>query len=217
MKSKDPYPPADVGDSSNLAEDDICQDDNFKFNEDEATDSEIVIDDEAEEYEEETTGVKVKYTLKEDEIVNFIKSSFEYKKNSSIKKRHTLAQTIICLLIALVYFVTFASYYLWLLIFPICFVFLIWTIPALNFRRVIADILRNKEFSVEIFPDKIDVVSELGSREILLDGSYECAEFGNMILISSNGKYDLIIPIRAIEPEFRADVQAMIFAGAVPR
>ena len=53
MKSKDPYPPADVGDSSNLAEDDICQDDNFKFNEDEATDSEIVIDDEAEEYEEE--------------------------------------------------------------------------------------------------------------------------------------------------------------------
>ena len=98
MKSKDPYPPADVGDSSNLAEDDICQDDNFKFNEDEATDSEIVIDDEAEEYEEETTGVKVKYTLKEDEIVNFIKSSFEYKKNSSIKKRHTLAQTIICLL-----------------------------------------------------------------------------------------------------------------------
>ena len=169
MKSKDPYPPADVGDSSNLAEDDICQDDNFKFNEDEATDSEIVIDDEAEEYEEETTGVKVKYTLKEDEIVNFIKSSFEYKKNSSIKKRHTLAQTIICLLIALVYFVTFASYYLWLLIFPICFVFLIWTIPALNFRRVISDILRNKEFSVEIFPDKIDVVSELGSREILLD------------------------------------------------
>ena len=150
-------------------------------------------------------------------IVNFIKSSFEYKKNSSIKKRHTLAQTIICLLIALVYFVTFASYYLWLLISPICFVFLIWTIPALNFRRVISDILKNKEFSVEIFPDKIDVVSELGSREILLDGSYECAEFGNMILISSNGRYDLIIPIRAIEPEFRADVQAMIFAGAVPR
>ena len=40
---------------------------------------------EPEEYEDETTGVKVKYTLKEDEIVNFIKSSFEYKKNSSIK------------------------------------------------------------------------------------------------------------------------------------
>ena len=68
-----------------------------------------------------------------------------------------------------------------------------------------------------LFPDKIEVTSNDIIREIPLDGSCESSEFENMIFIFSQKGLDLIIPLRAVEEDFKADLQAMIVAGTSPR
>ena len=54
-------------------------------------------------------------------------------------------------------------------------------------------------------------------RAIFLNNVCESAEHNNMVIIFSPEGHGLIIPLRAIEPELRADVQAIIAAGSTPR
>ena len=58
------------------------------------SEAEIVVDDESEEYEEENTGIKIKYTLKPEEIREFVQSSEGYEKNKKAQKKHTIIQSI---------------------------------------------------------------------------------------------------------------------------
>ncbi len=181
------------------------------------SEAEIVVDDESEEYEEENTGIKIKYTLKPEEIREFVQSSEGYEKNKKAQKKHTIIQSIVFVLMVILSIITGNRYYLILSAFPIVSLGLIWIVPYIGVRNLIGKVLRNQEFSVEVFPDKIDVTTKNSKKEIMLDGSCESEEFENMIQIFSDGELALIIPTRAVEPEFLADLQAMVLAGTRPR
>ncbi len=184
------------------------------------SEAEIVVDDESEEYEEENTGIKIKYTLKPEEIREFVQSSEGYEKNKKAQKKHTIIQSIVFVLMVILSIITGNRYYLILSAFPIVSLGLIWIVPYIGVRNLIGKVLRNQEFSVEVFPDKIDVTTKStksSKKEIMLDGSCESEEFENMIQIFSDGELALIIPTRAVEPEFLADLQAMVLAGTRPR
>ncbi len=234
MKGKDSYPPADIGDSSSAIDiSDLPEggDEEKKKsstvngeNEDargsekwDGSEAEIVVDDEAEEYEEETTGIKIKYMLKPEEIRNFIRHSKNYKESKKAQKKHAVIQSILFVTMITLGFLTGSIYYIWLSALPITALILMWLIPLFSVNRLIKDIFKSEELEVEIFPDKIEIKSKNQSREIPLDGSCESEEFEDMIMIFSKGSIKLIVPRRAVEPEFQADVEAMIFAGAKPR
>lgn len=177
------------------------------------SEAEIVVDDESEEYEDENTGIKIKYSLKPEEVREFVQNSDGYEKNKKAQKKHTIIQSIVFVLMILLGLISGNGYYMLLSLFPLLSLLLIWVIPYVGIRKLIGNVLKNQEFWVEVFPDKIDVISRGGKKEIMLDGSCESEELKNMIEIFSCGELALIIPMRAVEPEFKADLQAMIFAG----
>lgn len=201
-------------DSEEVSED---SEDADKTEEWDGSEAEIVIDDESEEYEDENTGIKIKYRLNPDEIRKFVQSSEGYEKNKKAQKKHTIIQSVVFVLMVILSAITNNRYYLVLSAFPLVSLLLIWIIPYIGMRKIIGKVLKNQEFSVEIFPDKIDVTTKNFEKEIMLDGSCESEEIENMIEIFSDGELSLLIPTRAVEPEFRADLQAMILAGTKPR
>ena len=126
-------------------------------------------------------------------------------------------QIVILVIMLVLGFLSTNKYYMLLALFPIVSLAFIWLAPYLGVKRLVRDILEQSDYSVEVFPDKIEVTSGNIEREISLDGSCEYSEFENMIFIFSEKGLDLIIPLRAVEEELKADVQAMIVAGTNPK
>lgn len=179
------------------------------------SEAEIIIDDEGESYEEEDTGIKIKYSLTSDEIRSFVKRSEIYQRNKKVQKKHTVVQSIFFVLMITFAIIFKSRYYAWLSVYAVVFLVLIWLIPVIGVRRIVKKMFFNEEITAEIFTDKIEIVRGGQKREITLDGSCDYEEYDNMIIISSPcDGLSLIIPIRAIEPEFRAEVQAMLLAGS---
>lgn len=184
---------------------------------DEVLESQIVLDDDSGDYRHESTGIKIRYTLKPGEVENFIEQSEGYVKNRKEQKKHTAMQIVIFVIMLVLGFLSTNRYYLILSLFPIISLLFIWIAPYFGVKKLVRDILKHREYSVEIFPDKIDIVSGDINREIPLDGSCESSEFENMIFIFSEQGLDLIIPLRAMEEDLWAEVQAMIVAGTNPK
>ena len=81
--------------------------------------------------------------------------------------------------------------------------------------KIVKKIFCDKEITAEIFADKIEIRKGGQKREIILDGSCNYEEYDNMMTISSPcDGLSLVIPVRAVDPEFRAEVQAMLLAGS---
>lgn len=179
------------------------------------SEAEIVVDDESESYEEEETGIKIKYSLTSSEIRSFIRRSEIYQRNKKSQKKHTIIQSIFFVLMVILAIIFKNPYYVWLSIYAVVFLALIWIIPSIGVRRIVKRMFFNEEITAEIFTDRIEIQRVNQKRDINLDGSCNYEEYDNMIIISSPcDGLSLIIPIRAIEPEFRAEVQAMLLAGS---
>ncbi len=240
MNSKDSYPHVDTVDNSaldisevsevvsednNIAETSSSENDDYRGSEtektepknSEETDSQIVVDDESEDYEHENTGIKIKYSLKPDEVEDFIQQSEGFAKNRKEQKKHTVIQVIVFAIMLGLGFLSTNKYYMLLALFPIISLLFIWIAPYVGVKKLVGDILKNNDYSVEIFPDKIEVTSGGIDREIPLDGTCQSSEFENMFFIFSEKGLDLIIPLRAVEEDFKADVQAMLVAGTNPK
>lgn len=179
------------------------------------SEAEIIVDDEGESYEEEDTGIKIKYSITSDEIKSFVKRSEIYQKNKKTQKKHTVIQSIFLILMIILAIIFKSRYYVWLSVYAVVFLALIWLIPWIGVRKIVRKMFFNEEITAEIFTDKIEIQRGNQKREIILDGSCNYEEYDNMIIISSPcDGLNLVIPIRAIEPEFRAEVQAMLLAGS---
>lgn len=233
MKGTDSYPPAELSDSNSAVNvidfpensGDVENSNDINSEGEDArgpeiwdgSEAEIVVDDDAEDYEEETTGIKIKYKLKPDEIKRFISHSVRYEKNKKAQKKHTVLHIAVVVLMIAMGIVTGSILYAWLALFSVAALTLLWIVPFFSIKRLVKDISNEEETEVEIFPDKIEVKGKNQTREIPLDGSCESEELDDMIMLFSNNGMNLIVPLRAVEPEFQADVQAMIFSGAKPR
>lgn len=228
MKDNDTYPPsADVKSGTlqmdNLAqeivedsEEDNSESDDVRLSEPEE-ENEIVADDELEEYEEENTGIKIKYTLSPEEVYGVVTRSGDFKDTLKMQQRHTLLQSaVLGIMIAIAFFLRNPNY-LWFAVLPIVTVVLVWLVPFLGMRKIVSNTFYNKPITLEVFPDKIDFTQNGVHREIILDNSYESEEFDNTIVITKGDIISLILPLRAVESDFRAEVQAIILAGIKPK
>ena len=231
MKDNDSYPPSGVKNSStvqydNLAveisedsEKSVSESDDVRLSgsKKECDENKIVADDEKEDYEDENTGIKISYKLTPEEVYGVITKSGNFQENLKAQQRHTWLQAAaLGVIIALVFLIK-EPIYLWLALLPVLTVILVWVVPYLGMRKILSGAFNNKQITLEVFPDEIDITQGNVFRKIVLDDSYESEEYDDIIVITKNNIISLMLPLRAVEPEFRAEIQAIILAGIKPK
>lgn len=177
----------------------------------------IVADDEIEEYEDENTGIKISYKLTPEEVYGVITRSGSFQDNLKAQQKHTWLQAAVLGVIIALVFVIKQPMYLWLALLPVLTAASVWIVPYLGMRKILSGAFNNKPITLEVFPDEIDINQGNISRKIILDDSYESEENDDIIVVTKNNVIQLMLPLRAVEPEFRAEVQAIILAGIKPK
>ncbi len=180
------------------------------------SESELVFDDETENYEDNMAGIKISYKLDKNDIYEFIKNSASYEKKEKEKKKHTIVQAIMFTVLIILAVTTRNNLYTLVSLIPFFTGVSLWVIPLLSMKNLVNNIYDENQYEVEIFPDKIEVVHAGFIKEFPLDESGRCEITDKLILVYSKTKESLIIPIRSIKPDCLPDIQAMIVAGARP-
>ena len=180
------------------------------------SESELVFDDETENYEDNMAGIKISYKLDKNDIYEFIKNSTSYEKREREKKKLTFIQATMFAILIVLAVVTKNNLYTLVSLIPFFTGVSLWVIPILSIKNLVNNIYDENQYEVEIFPDKIEVVHAGFVKEFPLDESGRCEITDKLILVYSKTKEPLIIPIRSIKPDCLPDIQAMILAGARP-
>jgi hypothetical protein len=178
------------------------------------TESELVLEEDAREYEGEVTGIKISYRLKHCEVEEFLKYSDFYKRSSKKQTRAFIAEGIVLLFLFVQFLVTRDVLCLWLMFVPLLALLGVWIAPKMILRNISEKLYAGDKYDVEVFPDKIEVICNgVVKKEFPFDGSIRSEVNQTYIAVCSKTGEALVIPIRAIEPDFLFDVQAMIIAG----
>ena len=180
------------------------------------SEAELVADDGAAEYEEQNTGIKLKYSLKSEEIFKAM------MKNQYTKTRIFFSVTAVLLSFVLIGSSIRASVVgnggFGLLV-AVCAALILLTvgIPFVNTSRLAKKTAADSKVKMKIYPDHIEMGRDEAIWEIPLDGTRERTVFQNLILLYIDAKNMVILPLRCVEPAVLPEVQAMIFAGTQPK
>ena len=183
------------------------------------TESEIIADDEVEEFEEQFTGtgIKLDYTLTLKEVLDCLKEFSDIK----IRTGKLIAETVILAVLATLCMGAFFTHHGYINVvvamMAIFLIGLIWIVPIFIVEDQAKDVIKRGSMYAEIYPDNIVVGMNGMELEIPLDGTCEFVEFKNMFVIFPPSSEMILIPMRVIEPELLADVHAMLIAGTSPR
>ncbi len=184
------------------------------------SESTLVADDDAEQYEIPETGIKLSFSLTQEEMYKCLKKSDMYK----TKGVRAIVQTLIFVSASLSFLVAyiklddeFKSMNLFFCIFCAVMTVLIWTVPYFHLKYLSKKMADGKTVNAEIYQERIDIGSGSGAWSIELDGSSELAEFDNMFMICTPKDQSFAIPQRIIEPELLNDVKAILYSGTKPK
>lgn len=181
------------------------------------SEAELVADDDASQYEEQQTGIKLKYILTSKEIF------YALLKTQYTMRRITLsaAAIVFCVITAATTLrqMRISSEIGMEQLFVTCIV-LIFLIPGLPLLRLLFEsrkLADGKETRMKIYPDHISMGSEETRWEFPLDGTCERTVFHGLVIFYIGDKNMVILPLRCVEPSVLPEVQGMIFAGTHPK
>lgn len=184
------------------------------------SEAEFVEDDESPDYEIPETGIKLSYSLTQEEMYKCLYNSNIFK----TKGARAVIQSIILAIAAVVFFVTYfateSSYNSYNLFFGIiCFAMIavIWIVPHLHLKSMAKMMADGKIIELEIYPTRLDIGRDDGAWTIELDGTSEISEFDNIFMIYTQKGQSFAIPKRVIEPELYNDVKAILLSGTTPK
>lgn len=181
------------------------------------SEAELVLDDDAADYEEPQTGVKLSYVLREEEVFRALeRSGF-----SKTMGRRALMECILFAALAVLFFVRFFTTYeganLFFGVVAVLALAAAAFLPVLGRKRRARQICADERLShiaLEIYPDGIQIGSGDGEWEIPFDGTCRRVEHRGLLLFFPAGKrHMLILPLRCVEPGVLAEVQAMVVSG----
>jgi hypothetical protein len=176
------------------------------------SEAELVSDDTALSFEEQHTGIMLKYTLTSSEIFKaLIKTQYTFSRKMSS------AFAVILSLCLAVFFITktnTADSVRYVSLASVCFLtaLVVSLIPSIMIKLHSMKIADGKEINMKIYPDHIQMNVGTTNWEIPLDGTCESVRVGNLIVIYIKDSF-VILPLRCVEPSVMAEVQAMIVAG----
>ena len=183
------------------------------------SESELVSDDDAEEYEIPETGIKISYSLTPDEMYKCLYHSRFYKTKGSRAVIQSIIFAFAGLIFLLTYFFTDSQYNKYNLFFGIlCFfmIAVIGLVPHFHMKSLARLMADGKTVDAEIYPTHIDIGKDDGAWSIELDGKAEIAEFDNIIMIYTDDEKSFAIPERVIEPEVYNEIKAILLSGTMP-
>lgn len=179
------------------------------------SEAELVADDVA-EYEEQQTGIKFSYILKQQEIFECLKRSGFCKTTGSRAIAESVILAIMTVVFTVTYFIQKNTDSLVFAVISLLLITVIWIIPRQGMKRRAKELADGKEISMKIYPDSIVMSQAESCWEIPLDGTSECSQFNNILMIYSQGR-TVILPLRCVEPAVLTEVQAMIVSGTQPK
>lgn len=185
------------------------------------SEAQLVLEDDAAEYESPQTGIRLSCDLKEKEIFEALRR-FPFTKRAG--KRAVIEAVLLLLASGLFFYQYFwmkTGQAVFLAVACIILAGVVLFVPWLGRRRMAARMEkdpRKSHVEMEIYPDSIDVGSGEGQWEIPLDGSCEMEEYKNMLLLFPRGRNAMVIlPLRCIEPSVLPEIQGMLFSGTSTR
>lgn len=182
------------------------------------SETKFVPDEDANEYEDQYSGIKLEYVLTKDEIKNCIKK-VNFKKGISVRN---LVETVLLIIAFVIFIISFFIYggMLNLILGTISLLVItsIWTIPKIILKNNTLSSLYDKNYFIEIYPDEIIIEKENNEKLLIpMDQTSEYEEFNDLIIVYTKDKKILPIPLRSIEPSVLGDVQAIIVTGCIPK
>ena len=198
-------------------EDETINEDNPEWD---GSESELVADDDAEDYEIPETGIKISYVMTKDEMYKCLYHSDVYKTKGVRAAFSSVVFGLAAIGFMVAYFTTDGSlknYNLFFSIFSLVMIALVWLVPHLHMKSMAKLSADGKKIEAEIYPDHIDIGSGKGAWSIDLDGNCELAEFDGIFLIYAPENRNFAIPQRVIEPEVFNEFKAILVSGTRPR
>ena len=185
------------------------------------SEAQLVLDDDAAEYESPQTGIRLSCDLREQEIFEAL-SRFPFTKRAG---KRALIEAGVLLAAACVflyqYFGLKTGQAMFFAVACVILAAVVLFVPWLGRRRMASRMAKDPNKShveMEIYPDSIDMGREGKQWEIPLDGTCEMEEYKNMILLFPAGKNAMVIlPLRSIEPSVLPEVQGMLLSGTSKR
>lgn len=179
-----------------------------------------LVSEDTEQFEEPCTGVKVSYTLEEQEIYQLLK-----KIHYAGKKKRLYIIEFLLIFILFVFYIICAARFAQSPFLRISFVSCGALLAALTAlfaakpavcSRAEARKAGGREIRMEVYPDHIEAYGGAGQLEIQLDGSCYRLETDSMLAVFTGeavGARVFPIPLSRLDPSVLPEVQAMIAAG----
>lgn len=180
------------------------------------SEAELVADEDAAEYEEQNTGIQLKFTLRPGEIYTAL-MKLQYTQRRILL---SAVAVVLGLISATLSFVNYAEQggsqnaLLGGACLAVIFVIL-WT-PAARNRSRSRELSGGTEIQMTVYPDHVEMGRGESQWEFPLDGTCERMVLRDLILLYIGGENTVILPIRCMEPAVLPEVQAMLYAGTRP-
>jgi len=197
-------------------EDDSISEDNPEWD---GSESGLVADDDAEEYEIPETGIKISFVMTKEEMYKCLYHSDLYKTKGTRAVISSVIFGIAAVVFAVACFTSgeaTRSMNLFFSIFCLVMIVLVWLVPYLHIKSLAKVMANGKTVEAEVYPDHIDIGSGSGAWSIDLDGNCELLEFDNIFMICLKDGRNFAIPERVIEPEVYNEFKAILISGTNP-
>lgn len=178
------------------------------------SEAELVADEDAAEYEEQHTGIKLSYVLTRQEIYEALRRSGVFKHAG----KRAVAESVFLFAFSLIFFFSGLTQgrqgenLLRLSVICLLLIGVLWFVPWRGLNARAKDLADGKKISLEIFPDALQIGRGDGYWEIPLDGSARLALLPRLMVLHFEDKL-LIIPLRSVEPAVLPEVHAMLVSG----
>lgn len=182
------------------------------------TEVELVADHDAADYEEEFTGLKIRYMLTEEDLYACLKASNPFKTSGVRAGVQTAVLSLFGILFFVTYFLESPRQISSLVFGAICFALIaaIWIVPYGALKSRAKGMVTGKTVVAEIFPDEIQIGEGEGAWTIPLDGTSWFQELEDLFVIRTPQNRLAVFPIRSIEPAMLPEIQAMLMSGTIP-
>lgn len=179
----------------------------------------LVADEDAADYEDELTGIKITYHLTEEDLYACLKSSGVFRTTGGRAVGETVLLAVFGVIFLLSYFLAEVHNpsNLWFAGLCAAVIAAVWLVPFFSLRSRARQQANARPIQAEFFPDEIHVGKGEGAWTIPLDGScyFERLE-GLLTILTPEGRM-AAFPLRSIEPAVLPEVEAILMAGTQPK
>lgn len=185
-----------------------------------------LVTDGNEGYEEQQTGIELSYVLKEDEIYECLKRSSFLRTNGRMFTLEIAGLAILAVVFLVIGSTTYRSVFYFYAASCATLLVVLGVFPYQNNKARAHSSADGHTIRIAVYPDHIQLGRGTKRWDVPLDGTAECAQFENLLVLYVPEKGDqkrkvgqrmVILPLRCVGPRVLPEVQAMIVAGTRPR